>query len=66
MHWSTTGANGIIALRCSKLRGRFEDFREARSTGIRHASAGSRLTNLIDDNSVLRKLEAEDLEMLLG
>jgi hypothetical protein len=26
MHWSLQGANAIIALRCSKLSGRFEDF----------------------------------------
>ena len=30
MHWSVTGANAIIALRCSKLSGRFEDFWERR------------------------------------
>jgi hypothetical protein len=26
MHWSLRGANAIIALRCSRLSGRFEDF----------------------------------------
>ena len=31
MHWSVSGANAIIALRCSKLSGRFEDFWERRS-----------------------------------
>jgi hypothetical protein len=31
MHWTVTGANSIIALRCSKLSGRFEDFWERRS-----------------------------------
>lgn len=32
MHWTVSGANAIIALRCSKLSGRFEDFWERRST----------------------------------
>jgi hypothetical protein len=32
MHWNVSGANAIIALRCSKLSGRFEDFWERRST----------------------------------
>jgi hypothetical protein len=32
MHWSVPGANAIIALRCAKLSGRFEDFWERRST----------------------------------
>jgi hypothetical protein len=31
MHWTVGGANAIIALRCSKLSGRFEDFWEQRS-----------------------------------
>lgn len=31
MHWSVAGANAIIALRCCKLSGRFEDFWERRS-----------------------------------
>ncbi len=31
MHWTVKGANDIIALRCSKLSGRFEDFWERRS-----------------------------------
>jgi Uncharacterised protein family (UPF0236) len=31
MHWTVYGANAIIALRCSKLSGRYEDFWERRS-----------------------------------
>jgi hypothetical protein len=31
MHWTVNGANAIIALRCSKLSGRFQDFWERRS-----------------------------------
>ena len=31
MHWTVKGANAIIALRCSKLSGRFEDFWERRN-----------------------------------
>jgi hypothetical protein len=31
MHWTVNGANAIIALRCSKLSGRFEDFWEHRT-----------------------------------
>jgi hypothetical protein len=31
MHWTVRGANAIIALRCCKLSGRFEDFWERRS-----------------------------------
>jgi len=31
MHWSVAGADAIIALRCCKLSGRFEDFWERRS-----------------------------------
>jgi hypothetical protein len=31
MHWTTRGANAIIALRCCKLSGRFEDFWERRA-----------------------------------
>jgi hypothetical protein len=34
MHWTVFGANAIIALRCSKLSGRFEDFWERRSEPI--------------------------------
>jgi hypothetical protein len=32
MHWTVRGANTIIALRCCKLSGRFEDFWEQRSS----------------------------------
>jgi hypothetical protein len=38
MHWSVSGANNIIALRCSKLSGRFEDFWERRSIPIKIAA----------------------------
>ena len=31
MHWTVPGSNAIIALRCSKLGGRFQDFWERRS-----------------------------------
>ncbi len=31
MHWTVDGANAIIALRCCKLSGRYEDFWERRS-----------------------------------
>jgi hypothetical protein len=31
MHWSTIGANSIIALRCCRLSSRFQDFWERRS-----------------------------------
>ena len=31
MHWTVSGANAILALRCCKLSGRFEDFWEHRS-----------------------------------
>jgi hypothetical protein len=31
MHWTIRGSNAIIALRCSKLSGRFQDFWERRS-----------------------------------
>ena len=34
MHWTLRGANAIIALRCTKLSGRFEDFWERRSQKI--------------------------------
>src|SRR5216110_641934 len=33
MRWTVKGANAIIALRCSKLSGRFQDFWERRSEG---------------------------------
>ena len=32
MHWTVAGADAIIALRCCKLSGRFEDFWERRSS----------------------------------
>ena len=34
MHWTRAGANAIIALRCCRLSGRFEDFRERRNAPI--------------------------------
>ena len=34
MHWTVNGANAIIALRCSKLSGRYEDFWERRSERV--------------------------------
>ena len=39
MHWTVAGADAIIALRCCKLTGRFEDFWERRSTAT-SASVG--------------------------
>lgn len=38
MHWGLSGANTIIALRCSKLSGRFEDFWERRSRKVEAAA----------------------------
>jgi len=38
MHWTVRGANAIIALRCSKLSGRFEDFWERRSDQMKRAA----------------------------
>jgi len=38
MHWSVKGANAIIALRCSKLSGRFQDFWERRSDQMKTAA----------------------------
>ncbi|HTG61664.1 MAG TPA: ISKra4 family transposase [Terriglobia bacterium] len=38
MHWTVKGANAIIALRCSKLSGRFEDFWEHRSDQVKAAA----------------------------
>ena len=35
MHWTVRGANAIIALRCCKLSGRFEDFWERRAEAAR-------------------------------
>jgi hypothetical protein len=37
MHWTVHGANAILALRCCKLSGRFEDFWERRSDQIKAA-----------------------------
>jgi hypothetical protein len=37
MHWSLPGANAIIALRCCRLSGRFEDFWERRAEARRAA-----------------------------
>ena len=37
MHWTVPGANAIIALRCCKLSGRFEDFWERRSSRLKAA-----------------------------
>ncbi len=39
MHWTVAGADAIIALRCSKLSGRFEDFWERRSTAATGTAA---------------------------
>jgi hypothetical protein len=38
MHWTVSGANAIIALRCCKLSGRFEDFWERRPTRLAPAA----------------------------
>ena len=38
MHWTVKGANPIIALRYSKLSGRFEDFWERRSDQVKAAA----------------------------
>ena len=38
MHWSVSGANAIIALRCAKLSGRFEDFWERHSARLKAAA----------------------------
>jgi hypothetical protein len=39
MHWTVAGADAIIALRCCKLSGRFEDFWQRRSEPPRAAAA---------------------------
>jgi hypothetical protein len=39
MHWTVAGADAIIALRCCKLSGRFEDFWQRRSEAPQAASA---------------------------
>lgn len=33
MHWTVRGANAILALRCTRLSGRWEDFWEWRASG---------------------------------
>jgi hypothetical protein len=38
MHWTVAGADAIIALRCCKLSGRFEDFWERRAVAPRRAA----------------------------
>jgi len=38
MHWTVSGANAIIALRCAKLSARFEDFWERRSMPVEAAA----------------------------
>jgi hypothetical protein len=38
MHWTVKGANAIIALRCCKLSGGFEDFWESRSKRMKKAA----------------------------
>jgi hypothetical protein len=42
MHWTVAGADAIIALRCCKLSGRFEDFWERRSEAARAAAGAAR------------------------
>ncbi len=39
MHWTVAGADAIIALRCCRLSGRFEDFWERRSATARGKAA---------------------------
>ena len=39
MHWTVAGADAIIALRCCRLSGRFEDFWERRSATARPEAA---------------------------
>jgi hypothetical protein len=41
MHWTVAGADAIIALRCCKLSGRFEDFWERRSAAARTRAGGA-------------------------
>jgi len=38
MRWTVAGANAIIALRCSKLSDRFDDFWQRRSAAVRDAT----------------------------
>ena len=40
MHWTVAGADAIIALRCCKLSGRFEDFWERRAEAARQPRPG--------------------------
>lgn len=49
MHWTVTGADAIIALRCSKLSGHFDDFWERRSARLstRDQTAKQRLISQI-------------------
>jgi hypothetical protein len=42
MHWTVDGANAIIALRCSKLSGRFEGFWERRTQRASTSAAAAR------------------------
>jgi hypothetical protein len=42
MHWSVTGANAIIALRCARLSGRFDDFWQRRSAPSPIPASGHR------------------------
>ena len=37
MHWTVRGSHAIIALRCSKLSGRFQDFWERRAQILKAA-----------------------------
>jgi hypothetical protein len=39
MHWTVAGADAIIALRCCRLSGRFEDFWERRAATVRGKAA---------------------------
>jgi len=41
MHWTVAGADAIIALRCCKLSGRFEDFWERRAEAMRRGKGAS-------------------------
>jgi len=38
VHWTVKGTNAIIALRCSKLSGRYEDFWESRAEQAKTAA----------------------------
>ncbi len=41
MHWTVAGADAIIALRCCKLNGRFEDFWERRAAAADRGAEGA-------------------------